>query len=284
MTFEYRDPTGELIYFGPAVVNWHNPTQAVAVETEGGRPLYFAVDHVEEVIVTVWDAARQAAGQTPTGPACTCRFDPAAEKNHRPWCAIWPLGPAAGQTVCIHPDGYEGECPCVTDCGCCKATPAAERHCACNHLRGQHNTACAHCPCVGFAETWPPQAAGQTPTTEPDPATSDDPTPLRWGLGDVLWSDDDTVIVCLSGPDREPYWLELDPERATALRDDLAGPDREEPAEAQPAEAPLTDAERQFLTFALDLAADRMASDDGFTDEDEAALARFRRMADEETH
>lgn len=60
---------------------------------------------------------------------------------------------------------------------------------------------------------------------QPDPTTVDDPVPLRWGLGDVLHSDDDTRIVCLSGPDREPYWLELDQERAAALRDDLAGPD-----------------------------------------------------------
>lgn len=52
-------------------------------------------------------------------------------------------------------------------------------------------------------------------------------------------------------------------------RDVLAGP---EPA-----------TERQFLTFALDQAADEMALGDGFTDEDEAALARLRRMADEET-
>lgn len=59
---------------------------------------------------------------------------------------------------------------------------------------------------------------------QPDPTTADDPTPLRWGLGDVLWGDDDTVTVCLSGPDREPYWLELDPEQAAVLRDDLAGP------------------------------------------------------------
>ncbi|MFE4334052.1 hypothetical protein ACFRQM_32960 [Streptomyces sp. NPDC056831] len=42
----------------------------------------------------------------------------------------------------------------------------------------------------------------------------------------------------------------------------------------------LTPAERQFLTFTLDHAADEMASRDGFTDEDEAALTRFRRMAD----
>ncbi|WP_030319658.1 hypothetical protein [Streptomyces flavochromogenes] len=58
----------------------------------------------------------------------------------------------------------------------------------------------------------------------PDPTTADDPVQLRWGLGDVLHSDDDTVIVCMSGPDREPYWLELDAERAAALRDDLADP------------------------------------------------------------
>jgi hypothetical protein len=97
--------------------------------------------------------------------------------------------------------------------------------CACSHPFDRHNTACAHCPCVGYAQTWPPQASGQQPDNAagaPDPTTADDPTPLRWGLGDVLHSDDDTVIVCMSGPDREPYWLELDPERAAALRDDLA--------------------------------------------------------------
>ncbi|WP_333745788.1 hypothetical protein [Streptomyces sp. IBSBF 2950] len=59
---------------------------------------------------------------------------------------------------------------------------------------------------------------------EPHPiADALDPTPLRWGLGDVLWGDDDSVIVLLSGPDGEPYWLELDQDRAAALRADLAG-------------------------------------------------------------
>ncbi|MGW4493815.1 hypothetical protein [Streptomyces sp. NPDC004376] len=46
----------------------------------------------------------------------------------------------------------------------------------------------------------------------------------------------------------------------------------------------LTDTERQFLTFALDLAADRMASrGDEFTSEDEAALEKLRSMADAAT-
>jgi hypothetical protein len=58
-----------------------------------------------------------------------------------------------------------------------------------------------------------------------DLAAASDPTPLRWGLNDVLWGDDDTVTVLLSGPAGEPYWLELDPERAGVLREDLAGPD-----------------------------------------------------------
>jgi hypothetical protein len=55
-------------------------------------------------------------------------------------------------------------------------------------------------------------------------ASVEDPTRLRWGLDDVMWGDDDSVIVMLSGPDREPYWLELDPERAAVLREGLAGP------------------------------------------------------------
>ncbi|MER8002973.1 hypothetical protein [Streptomyces sp. NPDC095613] len=35
----------------------------------------------------------------------------------------------------------------------------------------------------------------------------------------------------MSGPQGEPYWLELDQERAAVLREDLAGPVTEEPGE-----------------------------------------------------
>jgi hypothetical protein len=46
--------------------------------------------------------------------------------------------------------------------------------------------------------------------------------------------------------------------------------------------AVLTSAEQQFLRFALDLAADEMASRGGeFGSDDEAALQKLRRMADE---
>lgn len=50
-----------------------------------------------------------------------------------------------------------------------------------------------------------------------------------------------------------------------------------------PASADLTDAERQFLAFALDLASDRMASlGDEFTADDVAALQKLRRIAGDE--
>lgn len=56
-----------------------------------------------------------------------------------------------------------------------------------------------------------------------------------------------------------------------------------EQAATQPATDVLTDSERQFLTFALELAADQMASRGAeFDDEDDAALARLRRMAVED--
>ncbi|MFI2349728.1 hypothetical protein ACH492_22275 [Streptomyces sp. NPDC019443] len=29
--------------------------------------------------------------------------------------------------TCVHPEGYDGECPCPPKCGCCKTTPAPER-------------------------------------------------------------------------------------------------------------------------------------------------------------
>jgi hypothetical protein len=46
----------------------------------------------------------------------------------------------------------------------------------------------------------------------------------------------------------------------------------------EPQPEPLTDAERTFFSFALDQAAEEMFHRDGFTDEDWAALAKFRRM------
>jgi hypothetical protein len=54
---------------------------------------------------------------------------------------------------------------------------------------------------------------------------------------------------------------------------------REQQGLPAPAAVDLTDAERQFLTFALDQAAEEMFLRDGFTDEDHAALEMLRRLA-----
>lgn len=61
-----------------------------------------------------------------------------------------------------------------------------------------------------------------------------DPTPLRWGLNDVEWVDDGSTIVLLSDQAGWPYVLELEPERATALRDMLAGPEDDDEDESGP--------------------------------------------------
>ncbi|WP_328721766.1 hypothetical protein OHT52_21245 [Streptomyces sp. NBC_00247] len=68
--------------------------------------------------------------------------------------------------------------------------------------------------------------AGVEPTSLAEETPDEqEPTQLRWGLDDVMWGDDDTTTIMLSGPDGAPYWLELDPERAAALRDSLGGPE-----------------------------------------------------------
>ncbi|MFF1298183.1 MULTISPECIES: hypothetical protein [unclassified Streptomyces] len=86
-------------------------------------------------------------------------------------------------------------------------------------------------------------AAGFVDASPTAIADADNPTPLRWGLDDVMWGDDDSVIVLLSGPDREPYWLELDADRADVLRQNLAGPDSQtqdaQPIEPHPTETDL---------------------------------------------
>jgi hypothetical protein len=66
-------------------------------------------------------------------------------------------------------------------------------------------------------------------------AFADNPTMLRWGLNDVLWGDDDTVTILLSDQDRNPYWLELEPETAAVMREDLAGPPPEKTPDDQTA-------------------------------------------------
>jgi len=66
---------------------------------------------------------------------------------------------------------------------------------------------------------------------------------------------------------------ELDADDATEIRAMLD--------DVFPVRPPLTEAERRFLSFALDQAAEEMFLNDGFTDDDEAALESLRRLAAE---
>lgn len=73
------------------------------------------------------------------------------------------------------------------------------------------------------------------PTTlPPAPAPDPEPTLLWWALDDVLYGDDDTTTVLLSDTRGRPYWLEMQPDRAAALRQNLAGPDAEPATAAEP--------------------------------------------------
>lgn len=120
-------------------------------------------------------------------------------------------------------------------------------------------------------------------TSETTAAEEREPIQLRWGLDDVMYGDDDTTTVLLSGPDREPYWVELDPERTAVLRDALAGP---EAAAAPPAPADRA----AVLAEAAEVAGQmggRFGTDDhgdvdaGWNDACEAIATDLRRLAGE---
>ena len=117
------------------------------------------------------------------------------------------------------PDGLCPSCAAVMNGGEPPARPSSGcRECdAVTH----HGELCALCRQEKHDEWWPTRPTATL-------ADASNPIPLRWGLNDVMWGDDDSVIVLLSGPEGEPYWLELDAERAAVLRQDLAGPNAEE--------------------------------------------------------
>ena len=118
--FEITDATGERVYFRPTIVNAHQPTQAVAMETETGRPVYFAVDQLEDVIAGMRDVRRQAAGQpAAAAPSCTCIHPPeedAGQLLHASYCTA-----AVEETHIVADDSDDPEH--VDDCPGCE--PAA---------------------------------------------------------------------------------------------------------------------------------------------------------------
>ncbi|MGW3933870.1 hypothetical protein ACWECC_38325 [Streptomyces microflavus] len=128
-------------------------------------------------------------------------------------------------TGCVHPDGRGASCHSQrrADAVLAVRDTELERLRAQNrHLIGQLAKKDTHSDDDRALLEFP----GADDTV--DLAAADNPTQLHWGLGDVLWGDDDTVTVLLSGLQGEPYWLELGEERAAALRQDLAGPGQDE--------------------------------------------------------
>ncbi|WP_371793042.1 hypothetical protein OG285_32450 [Streptomyces sp. NBC_01471] len=197
------------------------PTGSVSMTiTEGGRrsAVYVVADRVEELVTAV----RAAAGKPATVSSATDR----ATLRDRIRCAVCEAEGFGWDTDMLEPDEY-GE---VADAVLAvlpepveQATVLREAADEVRHVLETEpvvdRTALEYRGLVSAALMADGAQQGE------DLASADNPTPLRWGLNDVLWGDDDTVTVLLSGPDGEPYGLELTPDRATVLRQDLAGPD-----------------------------------------------------------
>ncbi|MFE7328045.1 hypothetical protein ACFU8W_24240 [Streptomyces sp. NPDC057565] len=132
-------------------------------------------------------------------------------------------------TGCVHPDGRVGSCHSERRADAVLAvrdTELERLRAQCRYLIGQLAKRDTH---GGDSDRALREFLGADDT--PDLAAADNPTRLRWGLDDVLWGDDGTATVLLSGPQGEPYWLELGVERAAALRQNLAGPGQDETAD-----------------------------------------------------
>ncbi|MGW3825742.1 hypothetical protein ACWEAF_26400 [Streptomyces sp. NPDC005071] len=79
----------------------------------------------------MWEAAlavaRQILGTTDgeqTHQGYDVAGDPAVHRGPREKC--WDV--ACEVPVCVHPEGYEDECPCLPSCVCCQPAPADEAH------------------------------------------------------------------------------------------------------------------------------------------------------------
>ncbi|MGW6202125.1 hypothetical protein ACWF9B_00495 [Streptomyces sp. NPDC055089] len=123
-------------------------------------------------------------------------------------------------TGCFHPDGRGASCHSQRRADAVLAVRDTELE----RLRAQNRH---------LIDQLAKKAAHRGDDDRADLAAADNPTQLRWGLDDVLWGDDGSVTVLLSGPRSKPYWLELGEERAAALRQNLASPQPDEPTETQ---------------------------------------------------
>ncbi|MFJ3283308.1 hypothetical protein [Streptomyces halstedii] len=145
--------------------------------------------------------------------------------------------------------------------------------CICGHPEQQHfEDVCQTCDCGDYIE---PQDAREVIARWRQAALANRDlrraTTLREGADLIEQALIHSVTPAAS--ERDETWDQAVRAAATELRDVAAGVQPHTTSEA------LTDAERQFLTFALDRATDEMSLGDGFTDEDEAALEKFRVLA-----
>jgi hypothetical protein len=155
----------------------------------------------------------------------------------------------------LHKDSPMGPCPlCVdTDAAAAGGDGLVPYPCPTARLAGAQDCDPPHVRAARYAAAGDEMAASLVRDGFGDDEIADmlgpgvadgeapEPTQLRWGLDDVMWGDDDSTIVMLSGPQGEPYWLELDAERAAVLRSNLAGPDGEQPTaddEPEPSTSP----------------------------------------------
>ncbi|MFE0651373.1 hypothetical protein ACFVZH_22570 [Streptomyces sp. NPDC059534] len=246
MSFEYRDDTGARLTVATSSTGisiWTQPEDVVVPQSR-----------VEEVVSGIRDAARQAPASAAkpvtvplNTPCATCQHP---YNWHTPGrrCQVTSARLRCNCQAFVTPAARQTTGQADT------AQRVAELEAEIARLHDKHTASLRHADQVNnelMEEVGRYVEAGERPVLwsvynemhgralaaeaklaavpaaeQPDPTTNDDPTPLRWGLGDVLHGDDDTVIVCLSGPapDHAPYWLELDAERAAVLRKDLAAP------------------------------------------------------------
>ncbi|MGW2984070.1 hypothetical protein [Streptomyces goshikiensis] len=181
-----------------------------------------AMPRAEDIVVLVAEVRRLRAelAALPAPDLLRAAYTAALDEAHH----THPC-PVTGRpywTGCVHPSGRVGSCHSERRADAVLAvrdTELERLRAQCLHLAGQ----------IAKRDTYSndgDRALRESLGADDTPAltATDDPARLRWGLEDVLWGDDGTVTVMLSGPQGEPYWLELDVDRAAVLRQNLAGP------------------------------------------------------------
>lgn len=115
-------------------------------------------DDLPAPATTVRDAARQAAGQPAAEPALRDLYARAIRDNVR-----LRLGPNAlrlaeeGRPVMMNMSEAEAAADAVLAVRDAARQTAGQTVCACGHPKERHLTCCTECPCIGYAQTWPPQ-------------------------------------------------------------------------------------------------------------------------------